>query len=78
MTKLESGRLDRSNFLEGVYYYVDIEGHPEDHNVRLAFEEVLFFSKEMKILGVYRAHPFRTTFQKVKSELSYYGPTEEA
>jgi prephenate dehydratase len=27
-----------------------------------AFEELAFYSKEMKILGVYPAHPFRTTF----------------
>ena len=30
----------------------------------LAFEELSFFSKEMKILGVYPAHPFRETFEE--------------
>jgi prephenate dehydratase len=30
----------------------------------LALEEFAFFSKEMKILGVYPAHPFRTTFEQ--------------
>ena len=27
-------------------------------------EELAFFSKEMKILGVYPAHPFRATFEE--------------
>ena len=30
----------------------------------LAFEELSFFSKEMKILGVYPAHSFRATFEE--------------
>jgi prephenate dehydratase len=29
-----------------------------------AFEELAFYSKEMKILGVYPAHPFRATFEE--------------
>ena len=29
-----------------------------------ALEELAFFSKEMRILGVYPAHPFRTTFEE--------------
>ena len=33
-------------------------------NLVLAFEELSFFSKEMKILGVYPAHPFRATFEE--------------
>jgi prephenate dehydratase len=39
-----------------------VEGHPEDRNLVFAFEELAFYSKEMKILGVYPAHPFRRTF----------------
>jgi prephenate dehydratase len=30
----------------------------------LALEELAFFSREMKILGVYPAHSFRTTFEE--------------
>ena len=33
-------------------FFVDIEGHPDDENVRLAFEELGFFSKEVKILVI--------------------------
>jgi prephenate dehydratase len=29
-------------------------------------EELAFFSKELKILGVYPAHPFRSTFREEK------------
>jgi prephenate dehydratase len=59
MTKLESYMIE-GNFL-ATQFYADVEGHPEDRNVVFAFEELAFYSKEMKILGVYAAHPFRTT-----------------
>ncbi len=57
MTKLESYQLEGSFF--ATQFYADIEGHPADRNVRLALEELNFFTKHLKILGVYRASPFR-------------------
>ena len=36
-----------------------MQGHPEDRNVALALEDLAFFSREVKILGVYPAHPYR-------------------
>jgi prephenate dehydratase len=57
MTKLESYQLEGNFF--ATQFYADIEGHPEDKLVKLALEELAFFSKEMKILGVYPAHPYR-------------------
>ena len=36
-------------------FYADIEGHPDDSLVRLALEELGFFSREVRILGVYPA-----------------------
>ena len=36
-----------------------IAGHPTQEPVRLALEELGFFSKSVTILGVYPAHPFR-------------------
>ena len=57
MTKLESYQLDGEFF--ATQFYADIEGHPDDPNVKFAFEELEFFSREFKILGVYRAAPFR-------------------
>jgi prephenate dehydratase len=57
MTKLESYQLD-GGFV-ATQFYADVEGHPDDANVRLALEELAFFSAEVKILGVYPAHPLR-------------------
>jgi prephenate dehydratase len=53
MTKLESYQLGGKFF--ATQFYADIEGHPEDGNVTLAFEELGFFSEHFRILGVYRA-----------------------
>jgi prephenate dehydratase len=62
MTKLESYMIEGNFF--ATQFYADVEGHPEDHKLVLAFEELSFFSREMKILGVYQAHPFRATFEE--------------
>jgi prephenate dehydratase len=59
MTKLESYQTGGKFF--ATLFYADIEGHPDDGNVRLAFEELSFFSRDMRILGVYPAHEFRAT-----------------
>jgi prephenate dehydratase len=57
MTKLESymigGQFAATQFL------CDVEGHPEQPAVRRALEELGFFSRELSILGVYLASPFR-------------------
>ncbi|MBL6664605.1 MAG: prephenate dehydratase [Rickettsiales bacterium] len=34
-------------------FYISIEGHPSQRNVALALEELGFFSKSVKLLGVY-------------------------
>ncbi|MGX1498951.1 prephenate dehydratase [Labrenzia sp. MBR-25] len=57
MTKLESYQLEGQFFAS--MFYADIEGHPEDPKVALALEELAFFCAELKMLGVYRASPFR-------------------
>ncbi|HEY0526800.1 MAG TPA: prephenate dehydratase, partial [Stellaceae bacterium] len=40
-------------------FYADVEGHPDDRPLKLALEELRFFSREVRILGVYPGHPFR-------------------
>jgi len=60
MTKLESYMIGGNFFAS--QFYADVEGHPEQRNLVFAFEELAFYSKEMKILGVYPAHPFRAKF----------------
>jgi len=62
MTKLESYMIEGNFF--ATQFYADVEGHPEDRSLVFAFEELAFYSKEMKILGVYAAHPFRSTFDE--------------
>lgn len=57
MTKLES-------YIEGgafaaAMFFVEVEGHPEEQPLRLALEELAFFSTSLKVLGVYPADPFR-------------------
>jgi prephenate dehydratase len=57
MTKLESYMLGGNFF--ATQFYSDIEGHPDHLSVRLALEELGFFSREVRILGVYPQHPLR-------------------
>jgi prephenate dehydratase len=57
MTKLESYQLGGTFF--ATQFYADVEGHPEDQGVALALEELAFFSVEVRVLGVYPAHPYR-------------------
>jgi len=64
MTKLESYMIEGNFF--ATQFYADVEGHPDDRGLVFALEELSFFSKELTILGVYPAHPFRETFEEVK------------
>ena len=57
MTKLESYQLEGQ--FSATQFYADIEGHPEERNVRLAMEELEFFTSYLRVLGVYRASPHR-------------------
>ncbi len=57
MTKLESYQLGGKFF--ATLFYADVEGHPDDHSLNLALEELEFFSAEFRIVGVYPASPFR-------------------
>ncbi|HEX3651565.1 MAG TPA: prephenate dehydratase [Rhizomicrobium sp.] len=57
MTKLESYQLGGS--FNATQFYADIEGHPDERSVRLALEELKFFSATVTVLGVYPAHSFR-------------------
>ncbi len=53
MTKLESYMVD--GVFTATQFYSDIEGHPDDANVRLALEELAYFTSELKVLGTYPA-----------------------
>jgi prephenate dehydratase len=51
MTKLESYMVGGT--FTATEFYADIEGHPEDANVKLALEELAYFTTQIQILGVY-------------------------
>ena len=53
ITKLESYMVNGS--FSATQFYADIEGHPEDANVKLALEELEYFTNMIKVLGVYPA-----------------------
>ena len=57
MTKLESYMVG-GNFT-ATQFYADVEAHPDNRPLRLALEELRFFSTEVTILGVYPAHELR-------------------
>ncbi|WP_371038167.1 MULTISPECIES: prephenate dehydratase [unclassified Rhodosalinus] len=57
MTKLESYMVGGS--FKATQFHADIEGHPDDPGVKLALEELDYFTDEMRILGVYPADPRR-------------------
>lgn len=57
LTKIESYQMGAG--LGASRFYVEIEGHPAEPRVALALEELRFFSSEVRVLGVYPAHPHR-------------------
>ena len=57
MTKLESYMVGGQ--FAATQFYADVEAHPGDRPLQLALEELEFFSTEVRILGVYPAHPQR-------------------
>ena len=50
MTKLESYMVDGNFF--ATQFYADVDGHPEDRSLAFALDELKFFSKEFRIIGV--------------------------
>ena len=62
MTKLESYMVGGQ--FAATQFYADVEAHPGDRPLQLALEELEFFSTEVRILGVYPAHPQRIAASK--------------
>jgi prephenate dehydratase len=61
MTKIESYMINGS--FTATQFLAEVEGHPDLPALRYAFEELAFFSTEIKILGTYPADPFRLSLQ---------------
>ncbi len=66
MTKLESYMLEGR--FTATQFYAEVDGHPDDRNLTLALEELAFFSRETKIIGVYPAHPYRAESAQLAAE----------
>ena len=64
MTKLESYQLEGS--FNATMFYADIEGHPDERPVKLAMEELHFFTTELTVLGTYPASPFRAELKALE------------
>ncbi|MEL6572579.1 MAG: prephenate dehydratase [Pseudomonadota bacterium] len=53
MTKLESYMVGGQ--FTATQFFAEIEGHPDDHNVQLALEELGYFTDMIRLMGVYPA-----------------------
>lgn len=57
ITKLESYMTDAS--FSVAQFYAEVEGHPAEKHVDRAMEELQYFSKKVRILGVYPKNSYR-------------------
>lgn len=57
MVKLESYMVNGS--FTATQFFAEIEGHPDDPNVKLALDELEYFTSMLKILGTYPADAAR-------------------
>ena len=57
MTKLESYMVD--GIFSATVFFAEVDGHPADPALGRALGELDYFSREVRIMGVYSAHPFR-------------------
>lgn len=65
LIKLESYSLPGS--MKASQFHIDIDGHINEKKLQLALEELKFFAKDMKQLGVYKRNSYRDvmkTFNK--------------
>ena len=61
MTKLESYMVEGA--FTATQFLADVDGHPYDPGLSRALEELAFFCKEIRVLGVYPAHEDRILAQ---------------
>jgi prephenate dehydratase len=48
-----------TKILQGSQFHIDIEGHIDSNNVKLALDELAFFANEVRVLGTYESHRHR-------------------
>jgi len=66
LTKLESYMV--GGHFAATEFYADADGHPDERAMRLALEELKFFTREIKVLGVYPASAFRVSGLPAESD----------
>ena len=66
MTKLESYMIE--GHFTATQFYAEVDGHKDEPHLRRALEELAFFSRELNVLGVYPAHPFRRNLRDTMDE----------
>ena len=59
MTKLESYMVEGQ--FAATQFYAEVDGHPGQAPLVRAFDELRHFTRELRIIGTYPAHPFRAT-----------------
>jgi prephenate dehydratase len=67
MTKLESYMIE--GHFTATQFLAEVEGHPSERGLTHAFEELGFFT-EWRILGVYRASPYRETVRAIEPRMA--------
>jgi len=63
LLKLESYSMTGS--LQVSRFHIDIEAHPEEKHLIRAMDELRYFAKEIKYLGVYEKHPGRENYKLI-------------
>lgn len=63
MLKLESYMA--SDSMTATSFHLDVEGHPEQKAMKYALQELDFFAKDVRIMGTYPWHPFRTRTDQI-------------
>ena len=57
MTKLESYMVGGS--FSATVFFAEVEGHPSSPGLRHALAEIEYFARDIRIMGIYPAHPYR-------------------
>jgi prephenate dehydratase len=52
--------------LKDCSFHLDVAAHPEQRSMQLALQELDFFALDIRNLGTYEEHPFRTNHELIE------------
>ena len=52
--------------MEASQFHIDIDGHISEKKLQLALEELKFFAKDTKLLGIYKRDSYRDIMESFK------------